>query len=159
MTGLGETLFRLNDFVTHETETERFITQLFVRFDATTRSLTYINAGHPDGLVLDYRGQLKSRLRSNGLPLGLIENQEYDILKPLPLEPGDIVLLLTDGILEAASVHGEIFGWHRVFAVMQESCEKSAAESCQDLIDIASAFCCGAEVADDRTALVVKVAR
>jgi sigma-B regulation protein RsbU (phosphoserine phosphatase) len=91
------------------------------------------------------------------MPLGLVEDQEYAMLEPLPLDPGDILVLLTDGILEATSPQGESFGWQRALDAVQRSREKAARDICEDLMGVVSGFCGGAEVADDRTVLVVKV--
>jgi sigma-B regulation protein RsbU (phosphoserine phosphatase) len=154
---LGEIVFRLNNFTVMETGSERFVTQLLVRFDPKTRSLTYVNAGHPTGYVLDRWGCLKAELTTGGLPLGILEDQEYPTLEPLSLEPGDVLVLVTDGVLEANCPNGELFGRQRALDAVQRTCEEPARGIVEHLISAVSDFCGGKEANDDVTALVAKV--
>lgn len=156
---LGEIVFRVNNFVANKTEVDRFVTQLLVRLDPKTRSLTYINAGHPIGYVLDRVGCVKSELATSGFPLGIMEDQEYPTLESLTLDAGDILVLLTDGILEAKSPGDEVFGCQRALDVVRQSRDRTAREIVEDLVSVVSRFCGGVEADDDRTALVVKVVR
>jgi PAS domain S-box-containing protein len=153
---LGEIVFRINNFIAGETDSGDFITQVLVRLDPETQSLTYINAGHPSGYVLDSAGCVTSELTTSGPPLGIVKDYEYSTLGPVTLDPGDILVLLTDGILEAASPHDELFGSQRALDAVRQSREKTAMEIVEDLMSAVAAFSGAAEFDDDRTALVVK---
>lgn len=74
-----------------------YATAILARFDAAPPRITYVNAGHPDGLVL---GARTARLRSQGLPLGLFAGTLY-IASSLELRPGDLGVLVSDGVTEA----------------------------------------------------------
>ena len=128
-----------------------------MRLDATTRSLTYINAGHPTGYILDRVGRVTSELTTNGPPLGILKDYQYPTAESLKLNPGDIVVILTDGILEAASPDNEVFGSQRALDAVRQSRDKPALEIVEDLVSAVSTFSGETEIDDDRTALVVKV--
>jgi sigma-B regulation protein RsbU (phosphoserine phosphatase) len=64
-----------------------FVTLLFARFDPATRMLTYSNAGHQPGLVLDAAGAVRARLGSTGLPLGLVPDETFPSAPSLTLGP------------------------------------------------------------------------
>ncbi len=154
---LGEIVFRLNNFIVNETDEDRFVTQLLVRLNPKTRSLTYINAGHPIGYILDCTGGLRGQLPTSSCPLGVVEDQDYPVAESLTLEAGDILVILTDGILEAKSSGNEVFGCQRALDAVRQSRDKTAREIVEDLVSVVSQFCGAAEADDDRTALVVKV--
>jgi hypothetical protein len=75
-----------------------FATAILARFDHEPRRMTYVNAGHPAGLVLRRSGMFQ--LESGGPPLGLLPGARYDCAS-LDLAPGDAGLLVTDGVTEA----------------------------------------------------------
>src|SRR5437773_781529 len=76
----------------------RFIAMLFAVYDASTRKLTLANAGGPYPLLVR-NGQVRA-IRLEGVPLGLIPDTQYDETT-IDLEPGDVVLFASDGILES----------------------------------------------------------
>ncbi|MFD7659581.1 PP2C family protein-serine/threonine phosphatase, partial [Actinosynnema sp. NPDC059797] len=98
-----------------------FATAVLARLDLDTGVLEYLNAGHPPPVLFrDGRavGQLEGALRT---PLGL-GHLERASVRPasVRLRPGDRVLFLTDGIVEARSPEGELFGLDRLVALVEE---------------------------------------
>ena len=83
--------------------------------------IRYVNAGHPSAYVLNHAGDVKQTLQSGSFPLSVLPDAEYRLSDTHTLAPGDIVLLVTDGILEAASPAGELFGAERLLARLRDS--------------------------------------
>jgi sigma-B regulation protein RsbU (phosphoserine phosphatase) len=127
--------------------------------DPATRTLTYARAGHnPPRLA---RGEAVESLdRAGGLPLGILEEQAY-CQTTVTLEPGDLLLLYTDGITEAmAPSHGaggrELFGTDRLDAVLLRR-GHGDAEACLDAVRSAVADFCGCGVpTDDQTLIALR---
>lgn len=75
-----------------------YATAILARLDRSPRRITYVNAGHPRGLLL--RGTATLELSAGGPPLGLLAHSTYEHAS-LDLQPGDFCVLVTDGITEA----------------------------------------------------------
>lgn len=100
---------------------DHFVTLFLARLDPAGRSLTYANAGHWPGHVLGLDGKCRAELRSTSFPLGLVAGADFPTSDAVRLEPGDRLLLLTDGVTEATSPSGEPFGVVRALDVVRES--------------------------------------
>jgi len=151
-------LAQANRFLAREVEEDRFVTLLFVRLDPQRRSLQYANAGHPAGYVLDAAGAVKARLESTGFPLAILPETEFPLGDPVALQPGDILLLLTDGVSEASSPAGESFGDQRALQFVCAQRDQPAQAIVEGLCRAVREFSGRPHPADDITAVVVKVA-
>src|SRR6185503_12895510 len=105
----GEILTRTNAILAEDVGSERFVTLFFGRVDPKTRAFTYASAGHPAGYILDVRGAIKHILKRTGVPLGLRPDTEYVSAPEVMLVPGDLILILTDGIEETSAPDGTLF--------------------------------------------------
>jgi sigma-B regulation protein RsbU (phosphoserine phosphatase) len=152
----GEILTRANSILAEDMGGERYITLFLGRLDAATRELTYASAGHPPGLVIGADGALKGQLKRTGIPLGLRAATEYACGPALTLVPGDLMVLLTDGIEEASSPSGELFGAERALEVVGAHREKPARAIVEALYAATRLFAQGAPQLDDITAIVLK---
>ena len=148
---------RANTVLCQETEEDRFVTLLLGRLDYATRSLTYVNAGHPTGYVIDASGAVKTTLDSASVPLGILADAKFPVGGPVLLAPGDLVLLLTDGVLETVSSSGEQFGVERVLGLVRTNRHKPASELIDLICTAAIAFSDYASLLDDLTIMVVKM--
>jgi PAS domain S-box-containing protein len=156
-TDVSKILVRANRALHRTTEPERFVTTIFARIDCTARNLCYASAGHPSGYILDPDGNAKKELESTGIPLGIFPEADYPTCSPVPLEPGDTVLLLTDGVLEAESPAGEVFGIDRVFAAVRDCRGAPAREVIRSLYSAVREFAGVDHLQDDVTVVVAKV--
>jgi serine phosphatase RsbU (regulator of sigma subunit) len=147
----------LNRALASDTPEGRFVTLLFAGLDPRTNSLVYASAGHATCYVLDRSGGVKTTLESTGMPLGIVEENEVAAAPPLILEPGDIVLLITDGIVEAHSTDDELFGVQRMLDFVQANNSRSAREIVDGLFAAVRGFCGAKAPLDDMTAIVGKV--
>ncbi|MEW2221348.1 SpoIIE family protein phosphatase [Streptomyces sp. NPDC006990] len=96
----------------------RFATCLYVEVDQETGALDVARAGHPDPAVQLPDGPLLVRATAGGLPLGIEPDAEYPVSR-LVLEPGERLLMCTDGLIEAGG-HDLGTGWERISRVAEE---------------------------------------
>src|SRR5207248_1692207 len=148
---VGRLLGLTNTRLAADAASDHFVTALLLSLDPPTRSLLYSSAGHLPGYVLDAGGDVKAVLPSTGIPLGIDLRSEFPASGAVALGPGDLVLLLTDGIVEAASPDGELFGTERALEIVRRHLRQAPDEILKVLFDAASAFC-AQEIRDDLTA-------
>jgi sigma-B regulation protein RsbU (phosphoserine phosphatase) len=98
---------RLNVQILRHAPSSRFITLQFVNLDASTGDLLAVNAGHLPGLIRRRNGEFE-RLTEGGIALGMFENSQYTAQRAR-LEPGDLLVLYSDGITEAEDPAGVPF--------------------------------------------------
>ena len=156
--GVADVLRALNRTLAADLESGRFVTMLLAGLDARARSLTYANAGHPPGFVLARDGRLRAVLESTGAPLGVSADCGVQDTDPVPLEPGDVVVLLTDGITESRAPDGTLLGTEGAQRLVQAHLEGSARQVLDGLIEGVRAFVQNGPQGDDLTAVVCKVA-
>jgi sigma-B regulation protein RsbU (phosphoserine phosphatase) len=134
----------------------RFIAMLFAIYDASTRKLTLANAGGPYPLLV--RNGLVQAIRLEGVPLGLIPDTEYDETT-VDLEPGDIVVFASDGVLESENSEQEEYGPERLKALLSLVSPADSAREITEQILAATDGHGGAGIAphDDRTLVVLRV--
>jgi serine phosphatase RsbU (regulator of sigma subunit) len=109
-TSPGAILQRVNNLLVEHMEPLMFVTCCICVLDPTSGALTYANAGHLPPYVQSARGAVE--LRATGMPLGLMPAMTYDE-RQAQLEPGDNLILYSDGLVEAHSMEGEMFGFAR----------------------------------------------
>jgi hypothetical protein len=112
MLDLPEIAVRINDAIAAQFGASQFATAALVRLDVDTGRLRWINAGHPQPLIVRGSSLVRARRCPPSRPLGLQETKP-DCCETR-LEPGDRLLLYTDGITEARSPAGEFFGEQRL---------------------------------------------
>lgn len=136
---------------------DNFVTLFFARLDPRTRSFVYTSAGHPGGCILDSSGTAKAFLKSTAPPLGIVPDGDFPIAPGITLQPGDVVLLLTDGVVEARAPDGIPFGLQRAIDVVRVYQSDAAAQIVDNLYHAVRAFSHNDSQVDDITAVVIKV--
>jgi sigma-B regulation protein RsbU (phosphoserine phosphatase) len=114
---VGATLASVNDIVARRATRGMFVTLLYALWDPAKGEATIGSAGHLAPLVLSEGGRVEAWEDAQGLPLGIAPGQAYPTAVRR-LEPGQTMVLLTDGILDAAGVSGERFGEERLRSVL-----------------------------------------
>jgi PAS domain S-box-containing protein len=155
--GTGDVLRALNRALIEDLEDGRFVTMLLARLDTHTRVLTYANAGHPSGYVLGHDGRVRATLASSGTPLGVSAAWGVTDAEPIALEPGDTVVLMTDGIPESQAPDGSLLGAEGALRLVRSHLAGSAQQVLEGLVAGAQAFAQGGPQADDLTAIICKV--
>jgi PAS domain S-box-containing protein len=156
-TDVEEILVHTNSLLCRETEEGRFVTLFFARLDPASRVLHFAGAGHPAGYVLDHSGNVKNVMKSNRVPLAILPESDFPVCGPIQLEPNDVVLLVTDGILEAASPEGVLFGTQRMLEIVRANRHRKAEEIIETLQMAVREFIQREQPSDDVTAVVIKV--
>ncbi|NLY02383.1 MAG: PAS domain S-box protein [Rhodopirellula sp.] len=152
-----EILMHTNSILSREIGEGQFVTLVFIRLDLATAMLSYASAGHPSAYVLNQTGDVKAVLDSTSLPLAIQPKASFPVRGPVCLEPGDVVLLVTDGVQEAQSQDGDYFGTDRMLEVVRKNLHREAEAIVRELQDAVSRFSGRAEPQDDVTVVVVRV--
>ena len=134
---------------------KRFTTAFLAQFDPQTRQLTYVNAGHNWPVLRRASGAVE-RLETGGVPLGLMPNAHYESAE-VSLAPGDLLVVFTDGLVEAENIEEQEYGEARMFATLAMCPGASASEVLRNLMGSADQFSGGAPQHDDITCLIMRV--
>ncbi|HSQ58208.1 MAG TPA: SpoIIE family protein phosphatase, partial [Gemmata sp.] len=153
---LGTILDFTNARLTEGTNAEHFVTMFLALLNPHSRSLVYSNAGQGPAYIFDRDGLLRTTLESTDIPLGIDANWSFHNDRSTMLESGDLVLLMTDGILEARSSDQDLFGAERAIEVVLRHRHEEPSVIIENLIREASLFCRDVQL-DDMTAVVIKV--
>ena len=133
----------------------RFTTAFVAELDTSTGALSYVNAGHSPPLLRRASGQLE-RLEPGGLPLGIRAESSYEF-GATTLRKGDVLLVYTDGVVEAEDAHGQEYGDRRLAGWLQAAPAASAADHLERLMSSVAAFVGRTRQHDDITCLVLRV--
>lgn len=155
---LGEILTQVNRALLEDFEETKYVTLLLACIDPRQRSLVYANAGHVSGYLLRNSGEVGYVMESLNLPLGFFPDARYSASEVIPLESGEIVALLTDGITEmAAPGEVEFFEARRAIAYIGEHRQESAQQIVEGLYQAARTFAEDQPQKDDVSLIVFKV--
>jgi serine phosphatase RsbU (regulator of sigma subunit) len=99
---------RLNQQVSRHSPSSRFITFFVAAFDPATGRLQYVNAGHLPPMIWHHDSQAIERWTAGGMALGMFEQAQYHT-EEATLEPGDMLILYSDGVTEAEDAKGQPF--------------------------------------------------
>lgn len=153
--GLTGLVAGLNHYAcAHSLGGRRFTTAFLADVDPSTGALTYINAGHNVPILRRVSGAIE-RLEAGGLPLGIRAEAAYDC-GAVTLEPGDLLVVFTDGVVDAENTQGQEYDESRLLALCQSSATGSAADILAVLMSSVAAFVGGAPQRDDLTCLVLR---
>ncbi len=154
---VGAILGLMNRVLVPDIDEDRFVTLLLARLDPHTRRFSYASAGHQPGFILDAVGNVRRTLGSTGTPLGLFPDDAFPAGEEVQLAPGDLVLLVTDGVMEARDPGGARFGVQRTLNLVRAYRKESAGAIVENLYHGVRAFGQTLPQYDDVTATVIKV--
>lgn len=155
-TPLAEIVARMNDYAcAYNLSGRRFTTAFFADFHAAARVLTYIRAGHNVPILRRASGEIQ-RLEEGGLPLGINPGAPFPS-GSITLAPGDLLVIFTDGVIEAVNDHEEEFGEARLLDVLRTAPVEKAAATLARLTATVDAFVGFARQHDDITWLVFRM--
>lgn len=153
---LGALFGRVSGLLEDDLADGKFITMFLGVYDTRDRTISYVSAGHDPGLLYRASSNTFEELEATGAPLGIFPGLEFDAEKTAPLEPGDLLIVKTDGITEAENPAQEQFGDERLRAAIQARREDAPEKIVPDLHDEVVRYRDGAPQTDDVTVLCVK---
>ena len=137
------------------TDGARYATAIYGVLDVSARRLTLVNAGHPPVLVLPPGPDRPMLLEASGPALGLIEAGIFRS-HGVPLDPGSVLVAVTDGVTEARDQGDDEFGEARLAQLVRDGRELAAPALCASILDAVRAHRGANQDQDDVTVLVVK---
>jgi phosphoserine phosphatase RsbU/P len=143
----------VNRFLCDHSEIGRYATMFFGILDEQGH-LEYINAGHPSPFLIR-RGVAEDVFTEGSYPVGLVPEAEYTAVC-LKLEPGDTLVLFSDGVTEAMDPTEQLFGVPRLRDVLTGHMQTPLEELQQIVLQSVENFAHGASQADDLTLLLVR---
>jgi len=147
---------KVNHLLYESIERNQFVTAFHAVLDASTRTLSYSNAGHNPPLLIKRGAHQPIALEATGMPAGVSPSARIGE-RARRLLPGDLLLLYTDGLSEATSPEGALFGEERLGAALVRHRDRPAREILDRIDEEISEFRGGAAATDDGTALLIKV--
>ena len=144
----------LNRFLCNHAEVGRYATMFFGILDEKG-SLDYINAGHPSPILIRQNGCPEEAFTEGSFPVGLVPEAEYSTAC-VKLDPGDTLVLFSDGVTEAMDPQEELFGVPRLKQFLVGHNETPLDELQKLLLESVENFARGASQADDLTLLLVR---
>lgn len=153
----AEILGMLNNELYSDLDEFQYATLLLVRFDRKKNQIVYSGAGHVPAYLLNSKGEVEHVLESTGIPLSFRKHELYHNNTITDITSGNILVMLTDGIIEARDKSKNEFGYERILRLIKHH----RTETSEDIIDhIYNELCKSARQSqhnDDITALICKV--
>jgi sigma-B regulation protein RsbU (phosphoserine phosphatase) len=144
---------RCNRLIQRCTPPERFVTLFYGILDTDRHSLLFTNAGHNPPLLCR-KGEVQ-RLRKGGIPLGIEAEWSYG-QESVEIDPGDLIVLYSDGITEARDLEGEEFGEERILSAVRSHCSGGTEEMLESLYGSVKAHVAEAPQLDDMTLILLR---
>lgn len=152
----AEKLNALNGFLFEDLDkSDFFITLFYLQYDIDHRLIRYANAGHPPPLLYQRRQHACLQLDAEGLIVGVHEQVHFEE-KSLSIEPGDIILFYTDGLIEAEDGQGNFFGIDRLESLLIEHCQDAPDKLINAFLQHLRQYCRTDSFKDDITLMVFK---
>jgi sigma-B regulation protein RsbU (phosphoserine phosphatase) len=148
-----EIMASLNTLVYNQTSKQSMTLFLGV-IDVRTRTITYCNAGHHFPYVISANRTLR-HLEMSALPLGFIKDETYTSYVHT-FDPTDILFFYTDGVIEAANEHRELFGYPRLENLLLTHCQDDLVTINLKILESIETFCHETPQDDDMTMLFVQ---
>jgi len=154
---LPELMKRVNSLVYEASSANCYATLFYAEYDPRSRQLSYVNAGHNPPVILRKSAAAYQvfRLETGGPVIGLL--RECYQQGSFPLEPGDLVVLFTDGVSESMNARDEDWGEDRLIEFAKTCHGPPALEAMTRILAAAEAFAGGASQHDDMTLVVLRV--
>ncbi len=151
----GKVLSEVNQLLQEENDAAMFVTVFYAAFDPKNGELTYANGGHNTPLVVHADGSSTVIPPTGGIALGVVPDFTYEE-SSMTLQPGDRVVLYTDGVTEAENDHSDQFGLERLCEVFTSGTPTDARATNEAVFDAVEAFAGEAPQFDDVTCLTLR---
>ena len=149
-------LAHVNDLLQHDTADEMYMTLLLGVLDAARHTFTFATAGHHMPLLVRRGVVERLPFAGSNIPLGIRHGLRFALEDPLQLGRGDLLLLFTDGVWEAADGAGHRFGTAGLQGVLARHHDKPETEILQEILQAEAGHRAAAEAEDDSTLVLVR---
>jgi sigma-B regulation protein RsbU (phosphoserine phosphatase) len=150
---IPEALQQVNRSVARNATAGKFITLFYAELDAANRRILFVNAGHNPPYLRRASGEVEP-LEAGGMPLGIFEDAQFE-LGETAFQPGDSLLLYSDGIPEAFDANEDFFGDERLLEIWKREGHRGPAEFGELLLAEVLQFRGTASQSDDMTVVVL----
>jgi serine phosphatase RsbU (regulator of sigma subunit) len=147
----------INSLLFSSTDDNKYATLFYGLYEDTSQRFTYVNAGHNPPLL--FRNHMSDRievLKASGTVVGLLPNRLYEEVT-IQLNPGDVLILYTDGITEACNEQDQEFGEEQLCQFIESNLHLPAPDLAQSVLHSVQQFADPARQQDDLTLVVLKV--
>ena len=158
---LPELVAAVNALLCQRSPSNRFATMAWGFLDLENHVLDYVNCGHLPPILLrrNEADQVEvQRLEPTGPVIGILEGAVFSH-RTIQMQPGDILVLFSDGFTEVEDAEEEEFGEDRMVEAAREAADGSSAELLAHLLQVITTFAASGELADDCTALAIRCRR
>jgi sigma-B regulation protein RsbU (phosphoserine phosphatase) len=148
-------LSNVNQRMLSYTDSSHFLTVFYGILEPEKNEFVYSNAGHNPAIHLKAADGKMKMLKNTGMPLGLFDDQDWQQRK-IQLDPGDLVVMYTDGVTDAQSPLNELYGMERFSKTLQENRKRPLAELEKLVIEDIDRFLDGAPQPDDMAMVILR---
>ena len=151
----GSVVTQANNLILADARSELFVTLFYLILKPDSGEIAFVNAGHMPPLLIAATDGSIEELRTEGMALGILPDVGFEERKA-QLEPGDCIILYTDGVTDAWDSDKQMYGRDRLAETARANRGLSAADLAQSIDSDVAAFAGGAPEYDDFTLLVVR---
>lgn len=145
---------KTNELLYASTPSSKYATAILVEYDPHTGQGVYVNGGHNEGVLLRASGEVEM-LGATGLPIGLLPKRTFESAA-FQMNPGDLLLIYSDGVPESCQIDDTEFGMERVIEVLKLSQQDPPEQILDRLFSSIDTFVGDAPQHDDITAMVIQ---
>ena len=150
----GSVIASVNDVLCQDNESCMFVTVFYAVLDPGRGQLSYVNAGHPPPLLVHADGRTEFLPLTGGIALGVADDMLFE-QQSIQLEPGDCLVIYTDGVTEAFNPDNEEFTEARLQPLFGEHAASDVQDAVHHVIRAVDRFAAGAPQSDDITCVAL----
>ncbi|EKD80989.1 MAG: hypothetical protein ACD_39C02056G0001 [uncultured bacterium] len=133
---------------------KRMMTLQFIVIDESSNEFSIVNAGHCFPVKIDADKKKVSFIKARGIPLGYVLTKNYTVVNDV-LNPGETLVLYSDGLIEGTCATGEMFGFDRFESLLLETVSDSSPIMWQKIVSAVTNWC--VEQSDDLSTMIVRM--
>jgi len=155
----AEVLYKANDLIYQDSQSGMFVTLFYALFNAPEHELHFASAGHNEQLIFRHDTRRFEKLGTRGRPLGVVDSATHGVFGEgrAFLNEGDLLILYTDGVVEAINERKEEFGFERFCRLISDNMLLSSDQLVKKIFREVKNFAGSEAQYDDFTLMVIKV--